>query len=78
METIVKVSPKGQVVIPAKLRRKHQMEPGATVRIVEYGDMICLVPVGSEAVEEAWGALPSNPSLADELLKERRKDFTDG
>lgn len=75
MDTTAKVSTKGQVVIPAELRKKHHLEPGAAVHIVEYGDLICLAPVVSDAAEAAWGALPPGHSLAEELLKERRRDF---
>jgi AbrB family looped-hinge helix DNA binding protein len=75
MNNTAKVSTKGQVVIPAELRKRHHMEPGAQVRIYEYGEMICLAPVVKDAVAAAYGSLPAGPSLADELLKERAKDF---
>jgi len=77
MDSLVKISTKGQVVIPAELRKRHHLEPGASVQIFEYGNLICLVPIVANPVEAAWGALPKTPSLADELLKERRKDFSD-
>jgi AbrB family looped-hinge helix DNA binding protein len=75
MEALAKVSTKGQVVIPAELRKRHHLEPGASVHVYEYGDLICLAPVVADPVEEAWGTLQGEPSLADELLKMRKKDF---
>ena len=75
MDSISKVSTKGQVVIPAVLRKKHHLEPGAKVQIVEYGNIICIVPVVKDAVAEAHGSLPREPSLTEELLKERGKNF---
>lgn len=75
MDATAKVSIKGQVVIPAELRKRHHLEPGAQVQIFEYGELICIAPVVKDAVEAAWGALPVGPSLAEELLEERRKDF---
>lgn len=75
METISKVSTKGQVVIPAELRKRHHLEPGENVRIFEYGELICIAPLVRDAVEAAYGALPPEPSLVEELQKERRKDF---
>jgi AbrB family looped-hinge helix DNA binding protein len=75
MEALAKVSTKGQVVIPAELRKRHHLEPGASVHVYEYGDLICLAPVAADPVEEAWGTLREGPSLADELLKMRKKDF---
>ncbi|OGR01470.1 MAG: AbrB family transcriptional regulator [Deltaproteobacteria bacterium RIFOXYD12_FULL_50_9] len=77
MDSLAKVSTKGQVVIPAELRKRHHLGPGASVQIFEYGNLICLAPIIADPVEAAWGALPETPSLADELLQERRKDFCD-
>lgn len=76
METITKVSTKGQVVIPAVLRKRHHLEPGKNVQIFEYGDLICIAPMVRDAIEAAYGALPPGPSLADELREERQKDFS--
>lgn len=75
METTTKISTKGQVVIPAELRKKHRLEPGANVRIFEYGDLICIAPVVKDPIEAAYGSLPQGPSLSEELLKGRKKDF---
>jgi len=75
MDSTAKVSTKGQVVIPSNLRKRHHLEPGSQVQIFEYGELICIAPLVKDPVEAAWGALPSGPSLADELLEERRKDF---
>ena len=75
MEAITKISTKGQVVIPAELRKRHHLGPGETVQIFEYGELICIAPLVRDAVEAAYGALPSEPSLAEELQQERRKDF---
>ena len=76
MATIAKVSTKGQVVIPAELRKRHHLEPGENVQIFEYGELICIAPLVKDAVEAAYGALPSGPSLADELAKGRLSDFS--
>jgi hypothetical protein len=43
---------------------------------VEYGNVVCIVPVVKEPVDDAYGFLrDGGPSAAEELLKERRKDF---
>jgi len=76
MENRAKVSTKGQVVIPAELRKRHHLEPGAQVRIFEYGDLVCIAPVVREPVAAAYGFLvDGGKSLTEELLKERKKDF---
>ena len=74
MET-VKVLAKGQVVIPASVRKKYDIHPGSRIHIFEYGNLIYLVPPTKDPVEQAMGCLPSEPSLSGELLKERKKDF---
>lgn len=74
MSHAAKVSVKGQIVIPGPLRKKHHLEPGVEVDVYEYGDVICIAPRIAEPIDAAWGILPSNPSLAEELLADRRKD----
>lgn len=71
-----KVTVKGQVLIPGDIRKRHHIEPGSEVRFVEYGNVVCIVPVVADPVDDAWGFLrDGGPSLAEELLKERRRDF---
>ena len=74
MET-VKVLAKGQVVIPAAVRKKYDIHPGSKLHIFEYGNLIYLVPPSKDAIKDAMGCLPQSPSLSEELLKERRRDF---
>ena len=71
-----KVLAKGQIVIPAALRKKYGIQPGAEVQIFEYGNMIYLVPPSKDPVEQAMGCLPPTPSLSKQLLEERKKDFS--
>ena len=76
MQNTAKVSTKGQVVIPAELRTRHHLEPGAQVRIFEYGDLVCIAPVVKEPVTAAYGFLADGGKpLTEELLEERKKDF---
>ena len=76
METI-KVLAKGQIVIPASIRKKYGIEPGHEITIFEYDNLIYLSPPSKDPVKEAMGCLPMTPSLSEELLKERRKDFAE-
>ncbi len=39
-----KVSTKGQLVLPAKIRRKYGIIPGKDVEILDFGDEIVIVP----------------------------------
>jgi AbrB family looped-hinge helix DNA binding protein len=72
-----KVLAKGQIVIPAPIRKKYGIQPGAEIQIFEYGSLIYLVPPAKDPVGQAMGCLPSSPSLSEELLAARRKDFSE-
>lgn len=73
METI-KVFGKGQIVIPAAIRKKYRIQPGMTIQIFEYGNIIYLVPPSEDPVQRAMGCLSGQPSLAAELLEDRKRD----
>ena len=74
MQTI-KILAKGQIVIPASIRKKYQIHPGAEIQIFEYGNLIYLLPTSKDPIEQARGCLPAAPSLSDDLLQERKKDL---
>ncbi len=76
MET-VKVLAKGQIVIPASIRKKYGITPGFEINIFEFDNIIYLIPPARDPVKEAMGCLPMKPSLSEQLLKERRKDFAE-
>jgi len=71
----VKTLAKGQIVIPAEMRKKYHIEPGTEMQIMEYGGVIYLIPPVADPVKAAHGFLPSKPSLAGMLLRERRSDY---
>jgi AbrB family looped-hinge helix DNA binding protein len=71
----VKTLSKGQIVIPAEIRKKYHIEPGTEMQIMEYGGIIYLIPPVEDPIKAACGILPSNPSLSEKLLKERRDEF---
>ena len=73
----VKVLSKGQIVIPAGIRKKYEIKPGSKIQVFEYDNLIYLVPPSKDALRAAMGCLPDSPSLADELLTERKKDFAE-
>ena len=71
----VKTLSKGQIVIPASIRKRHHIEPGTEMQIMDYGGIIYLIPPVKDPVRAACGILPARPSLAGHLLKERKGDF---
>ena len=72
---IVKTLSKGQIVIPAGIRKRYHIEPGTEMQIMEYGGIIYLVPPVEDPINAASGILPSKPSLSERLLRERKKEF---
>ena len=71
----VRTLAKGQIVIPADIRKRYHIEPGTEMQIMEYGGIIYLVPPVDDPVKAACGILPPEPSLSGKLLKERKSEF---
>jgi AbrB family looped-hinge helix DNA binding protein len=72
--TIHNISQKGWVVIPAELRKKYGLKPGAEVRIVDYGDVLAIVPALRDPVEQAAGMVKQGRPLTQVLLDEHRRE----
>ena len=73
METAY-VTSKGQLVVPAKLRRRFGIKPGTKVYFIERGNEILFQPVTKDYIRSVCGMLKSETSVTQELLKERAKD----
>lgn len=54
---VVKVSSKGQVVLPASIRRSLDIKAGDELVVVEWGNAIYLVPKPKDPIAEARGIL---------------------
>ena len=68
------VTTKGQLVIPARIRRKLGIKPGTKVCFVERGGNILFQPVTKEYIRSVCGMLKSTAPVTEELLSERKKD----
>ena len=68
------VTSKGQLVIPAKIRRKLGIKPGTKVCFVERGGEIIFQPVTKEYIRSVCGMFKSAASVTQELLADRKKD----
>ncbi len=66
---------KGQLVIPAELRRKHGIEPGTRVKFLEdqFGRIV-LQPVTEDYVDRVMGCLEQGPDLLADWEKEHRSE----
>jgi len=70
----VKLSQKGWVVIPAALRRKYGLKPGANLQVVDYGGILALVPAFKDPVRDSAGLLKGADSLTAAIVEEHRQE----
>lgn len=68
------VTSKGQLVVPARLRRKYGIKPGTKICFIERDNEIVFQPVTREYIHSVCGMLKSETSVTQELLKERAQD----
>ena len=71
METYATV--KGQIVIPAELRRKYGIKAGTKISVTDNGEAIILKPVTEETLKRLQGSLKGKGVL-QALIQERRLD----
>jgi len=65
---------KGQIVVPAKLRRRFGLKPGVKVYFIEREDEILFQPLTKEYIRSVHGMLTSKTSVTQGLLQERARD----
>ncbi|MFZ0818149.1 MAG: AbrB/MazE/SpoVT family DNA-binding domain-containing protein [Candidatus Sulfotelmatobacter sp.] len=66
---------KGQLVIPAELRRKHKIEAGTKVKILEdqFGRIV-LQPITDEYIDRVRGLFADGPDLLASWEKDHREE----
>ena len=68
------VTTKGQLVIPARLRRRFGIKKGTMVTFTEDDGRIIVQPVTREFIRGLRGSLPGKPSALTALLEERQRE----
>jgi AbrB family looped-hinge helix DNA binding protein len=71
------VTSKGQLVVPARIRRRFGIKPGTRINFVEEGDRIIFQPVTREYISSFRGMFkrkPGEKSMVQELIEERRAE----
>jgi AbrB family looped-hinge helix DNA binding protein len=68
------VTTKGQLVIPAKLRRKYAIRKGTQVAFVEEENRLVLQPLTLEFVRSLRGSLKGEPSALKALVEDRKRE----
>lgn len=68
------LSSKGQLVIPARLRRRHGLEEGTEVLLEETADgRIALSPLSYKTIYSLEGCLAEEKPAPSELLRRERR-----
>jgi AbrB family looped-hinge helix DNA binding protein len=70
------VTSKGQLVIPARLRRRFGIKKGTPIAFVEDDGRIIVQPVTREFIRGLRGSLKGKPSALEVLLQERKRERT--
>ncbi len=64
---------KGQIVIPASIRKKYNIKPGTLVNVIEQEGKIILEPVTKDYIKKLRGIAAGSGAL-EELKEQRDKD----
>ncbi len=68
------VTSKGQLVIPARLRRSFGIKKGTLISFIEDNGRIIIQPITREFIRGLRGSLKGEPSALDVLLQERKRE----
>ena len=68
------VTTKGQLVIPARLRRRHGIKRGTRVCLIEHGEEIVLKPMTTEYFEKISGVLGTKGKVLKSFMEEKKKE----
>jgi AbrB family looped-hinge helix DNA binding protein len=71
---VVKATVKGQILIPASLRRKYKIERGTPLRVYDKRNRIIVEPVIRDPVEEGRGMLKSKGRILKALIRDRKRE----
>lgn len=71
----VKTSAEGQLVIPAKVRKKLGIKPGQKVNLALLGDKAVITPLPSDPIRALRGIAKAKPSMAKALVRERKQQL---
>jgi AbrB family looped-hinge helix DNA binding protein len=71
---IVSSTIKGQVVIPADIRKKHKIEKGSRLRVYEEEGKIIVEPLPADPVQEGMGLLKTRGRILKALMADRKRE----
>ena len=69
------VSEKGWVVIPNEIREKYNIKKGDKVNIIDYGNIIAIIPTSKDVIKDSAGIFKSKKSLTKSLIDDRKEEI---
>lgn len=67
----IRITDKGQIVIPVKLRKKYQLRGGTKIRVIDDGEKIILMPLTQDYIHSIRGSLKGTGAFR--LLEQERQ-----
>jgi AbrB family looped-hinge helix DNA binding protein len=74
MPSIATISTEGELAIPESIRQALGITPGMKFSLTVEDDRIVLRPITAEFIDSLRGRFAGGPSMADELIAERRTE----
>jgi len=71
---IVRSTIKGQIVIPADLRKKFGIVKGTRVNIYEQDNKIIVEPIREDPIQEGRGMLTTKGRVLKRLMADRKEE----
>jgi len=72
--SVVTATIKGQIVIPANLRKKYGIVKGTPVNIYEQNNKIIVEPIHEDPIREGKGILKTKGRVLARLLADRKEE----
>lgn len=76
MLPVVRISAKGQIVIPIEIRETYNLRKGDRLMVREEGGRIILEPLERHPILDLRGTYKGKTNLTQVLIRERRADKT--
>jgi AbrB family looped-hinge helix DNA binding protein len=71
---VVTSTVKGQIVIPAEIRKKFKLKKGSRVNVYEKGDKIIVEPLPDDPIQEGRGMLKTRGRILKALIEDRKRE----
>jgi AbrB family looped-hinge helix DNA binding protein len=68
------VSTRGQLVIPKKIREKYNIDPQSSVRWIDTGEFLILIPMTNDSIASSRGILKGAKVSTHSYLGEKKEE----